>query len=50
MRPKKDDGEKSVPFNASMKPRQRDKLIALGGSAWIANKVDRAPWPKKEMK
>ena len=41
-RPKVEPGEPTVTINIRMSQRQRAKLAALGGAAWVREKIDRA--------
>lgn len=44
-RPRLDEQAETVPFTIRMTMPQRDKVVRLGGAAWIRNKIDRAKEP-----
>ena len=37
-----------IPVSIKMKPAQRDKLLRLGGSPWVRERIDQAKEPPKE--
>lgn len=41
------EGDAMIPVSIKMKPAQRDKLLQLGGSPWVRDKIDKAKLPKE---
>lgn len=37
-----------IPVSIKMKPAQRDKLLQLGGSPWVRERIDKAKVPQDE--
>jgi hypothetical protein len=42
------EGEAMIPVSIKMKPAQRDKLLQLGGSPWVRERIDKAKVPQDE--
>lgn len=38
-------GVRAVPVSIKMTPEQRDKLLRLGGAAWVRERIDKAKEP-----
>lgn len=46
-RPRREDGEQTVPVAVRMTEAQKDKLQRLGGAPWVRDRIDKAKEPTK---
>jgi hypothetical protein len=46
-RPRREDGEKTVPIAVRVTEAQKAKLEKLGGAPWVREKIDKAKRPKE---